>query len=355
MAGSFGGVVKLTGESEYMTALRNMTSNLKALGSEMKLVSADFTNNGQKVKDLKNQNDILSKKLQEEQNVVKTCSAAIKDFTKQQSDNKSEIDKLKTALETEKQALDKVKNSTSSSSSEITKHENTIRQLENELNKAQTAYDANNRKINEYTIKMNNAQTECSNLNKKIQDNDTILNKAGNSTKNLEKSVKDFADEEEKAGKSTLSLGDLIKGNLISEGIMAGIRGLGSAMKAVGSALIEVGKSAIQSYADYEQLVGGVDTLFGDSSKTIQDYANNAYKSAGLSANQYMETVTSFSASLLQSLGGDTAKSAEYADRAITDMSDNANKMGTDMSMIQNAYQGFAKQNYTMLDNLKLG
>lgn len=124
---------------------------------------------------------------------------------------------------------------------------------------------------------------------------------------------------------------------------------------AVGTATVAITKKAVDAYADYEQLVGGVETLFKDSSGALLKYANNAYKTAGLSANQYMETATSFSASLLQSLGGDTEKAAQYADRAITDMSDNANKMGTSMEMIQNAYQGFAKQNYTMLDNLKLG
>lgn len=113
--------------------------------------------------------------------------------------------------------------------------------------------------------------------------------------------------------------------------------------------------AAVNNYAEYEQLVGGVDTLFKDSSQKVQEYAANAYKTAGMSANEYMSTVTSFSASLLQSLGGDTDKAAEYANQALTDMSDNANKMGTSMEMIQNAYQGFAKQNYTMLDNLKLG
>ena len=109
------------------------------------------------------------------------------------------------------------------------------------------------------------------------------------------------------------------------------------------------------NFADYEQLVGGVDTLFKESSAIVQANAENAFKTAGLSANQYMEQVTSFSASLLQGLGGDTEKAAAYADMAIQDMSDNANKMGTSMESIQNAYQGFAKQNYTMLDNLKLG
>ena len=113
--------------------------------------------------------------------------------------------------------------------------------------------------------------------------------------------------------------------------------------------------AAVNNYAEYEQLVGGVETLFKESANRIKTYADEAYRTAGLSANEYMSTVTSFSASLLQSLSGDTQAAAEYANQALTDMADNANKMGTSMEMIQNAYQGFAKQNYTMLDNLKLG
>lgn len=127
------------------------------------------------------------------------------------------------------------------------------------------------------------------------------------------------------------------------------------ATTAVATGIAGITAKAVSEYADYEQLVGGVETLFKDSSDKVVLYANNAYKTAGLSANDYMDTVTSFSASLLQGLGGDTEKAAETANLAITDMSDNANKMGTDMASIQNAYQGFAKQNYTMLDNLKLG
>lgn len=113
--------------------------------------------------------------------------------------------------------------------------------------------------------------------------------------------------------------------------------------------------ASLKSVASLEQNVGGVETLFKKSADTVIENANRAYKTAGMSANEYMSTVTGFSASLLQSLGNDTKKAAAYADRAIVDMSDNANKMGTDMELIQNAYQGFAKQNYTMLDNLKLG
>ena len=141
---------------------------------------------------------------------------------------------------------------------------------------------------------------------------------------------------------------------------------MGSAISAVGkfsaaavaagaTAVAALTKSAVESYADYEQLVGGVETLFKDSAGIVQEYAANAFQTAGLSANDYMETVTSFSASLLQSVGGDTEEAARIADQAITDMADNANKMGSSIESIQNAYQGFAKQNYTMLDNLKLG
>ncbi|CUN36862.1 phage tail protein [Clostridium disporicum] len=114
-------------------------------------------------------------------------------------------------------------------------------------------------------------------------------------------------------------------------------------------------KASVEQYAEYEQLVGGVETLFKNSSDKVMEYANNAYKSAGMSANEYMNTITGFAASLLQGLGGDTEKAAQIGNMAVEDMSDNANKMGTSMEMIQNAYQGFAKQNYTMLDNLKLG
>lgn len=128
-----------------------------------------------------------------------------------------------------------------------------------------------------------------------------------------------------------------------------------AALTAAATGMAALTKASIDQYAEYEQLVGGVDTLFKTASDKVQEYAANAYKTAGMSANEYMDTVTSFSASLLQSLGGDTEKAAQKADQAITDMADNANKMGTGMEMIQNAYQGFAKQNYTMLDNLKLG
>lgn len=154
----------------------------------------------------------------------------------------------------------------------------------------------------------------------------------------------------DEVGQKTSGLGEKLKSGLATAGKVA-VAGVAAGATAIGA----LGTKAVEAYADYEQLVGGVETLFKDSQDQVMDYANNAYKTAGLSANEYMETVTSFSASLLQSLDGDTSAAADKANLAITDMSDNANKMGTDMTSIQNAYQGFAKANYTMLDNLKLG
>lgn len=146
---------------------------------------------------------------------------------------------------------------------------------------------------------------------------------------------------------------------LDSKGFKSGLSKIGSIAKtsfgafstAVAGATTAVAglvTASVKGYAEYEQLVGGVDTLFKESSQKLQEYANEAYKTAGLSANEYMSTVTGFSASLLQSLSGDTEKAADYANQALIDMSDNANKMGTSMESIQWAYQGFAKQNYTI-------
>ena len=132
------------------------------------------------------------------------------------------------------------------------------------------------------------------------------------------------------------------------------VKGITVAIGTVTTAIAGIGTAAVKSYADLEQNIGGVETLFKDSADKVIKNAENAYKTAGMSANEYMSTVTGFSASLLQSLSGDTEKAADVADMALTDMADNANKMGTAMESIQWAYQGFAKQNYTMLDNLKL-
>ena len=282
---SFGGTVKLTGESEYQKALRGITDNLKVLNSEMKTITSQYDRNDKSTGNLSQQNTVLNKKIEEQKQKVEILKNALRDAEQETG-----------------------KNSTTSK---------------------------------KWQVELNNAQAELNKLEKAVSDN--------------EKAMDDFGEETEESGRSVASLGDLIKANLISDAIKVGIKGLATAIKSVGSAFVNLGKQAVASYGEYEQLVGGVDTLFKDSSAKVQEYASNAFATAGLSANQYMETVTSFSASLLQSLEGDTAKSAEIAHMAIVDMSDNANKMGTSMESIQNAYQAFAKGNWTLLDNLKLG
>lgn len=170
---------------------------------------------------------------------------------------------------------------------------------------------------------------------------------------NLADALKAFDEIQQEGRKTESKLSKFFGG--VGKGALAVGKAVGTGMLAAGTAVAGLVTNATSAYAEYEQLVGGVDTLFKESSAKVQAYAEKAYQTAGMSANEYMNTVTSFSASLLQSLGGDTEKAADKADVAIRDMSDNANKMGTSMEMIQNAYQGFAKQNYTMLDNLKLG
>ena len=163
--------------------------------------------------------------------------------------------------------------------------------------------------------------------------------------------------EKAKGGASSLMdvFSGTLLGNVVSDGLRTVANGITEIGKTAANMAVSIGKASLDSYADYEQLVGGVETLYKDSAGIIENYAKDAYKNVGLSANDYMETSTSFAAALVSSLGGDTNKAAEMANTAISDMSDNANKMGTNISSIQDAYNGFAKQNYTMLDNLKLG
>ena len=177
-----------------------------------------------------------------------------------------------------------------------------------------------------------------------------ILGRIAVSNEDANEKIEETSDKAEKTSKKMSSVFGNIGKFMLKAAKVAVV-----ATTAVATGIAGITAKAVSEYADYEQLVGGVETLFKDSSDKVVEYANNAYKTAGLSANEYMDTVTSFSASLLQGLEGDTAQAAEIANTAIVDMADNANKMGTDMASIQNAYQGFAKQNYTMLDNLKLG
>lgn len=311
MADNFGLKIGVEGEKEFKKALADINQSFKVLGSEMKLVSSQFDKNDKSVQALSARNNVLNKEIEAQ---------------------RQKIDTLRSALQN-----------------------------------ASDSFGETDRRTQSWQIQLNNAEAALNDMERELSDNNAALEEANSNYGRAEDALEDMDRDMDDVTDSADDMGDEIdEAGDAAEKSESKFKGLGTVLKTVGAAMgavvvaagaaaVKLGKEVIAAYADYEQLVGGVDTLFKDSSQKLQQYAANAYKTAGMSANDYMETVTSFSASLISSLGGDTEKAVEYADMAITDMSDNANKMGTDMASIQNAYQGFAKQNYTMLDNLKLG
>ncbi|MDR0957924.1 MAG: phage tail protein [Clostridiales bacterium] len=297
MANDFGVQIGVDGEREFKKALADINQQFKVLGSEMRVVVSEFDKQDKSVEAVTARNDVLNKSIDTQRDKIRT--------------------------------------------------------LESALNNATKSFGENDKRTQNWTIRLNNAKAELNGMERELSNN--------------EKSLDDMGKEEDDAAKSADNLGDKLtesanaaeksesKFNQLG-GVLKGIgTAMGTVALAAGAAAGKLGQEVIAAYADYEQLVGGVDTLFEDSSQAVQNYASNAFKTAGMSANEYMETVTGFSASLIASLGGDTEAAAGTADQIITDMSDNANKMGTSLAAIQTTYQGFAKQNYTMLDNLKLG
>ena len=335
MAG-LGGAIKLKGESEYQRALKQIKQNLREVSSEMKAVSSSFDKNDNSTSALNAKSQVLNKTLDAQKQKLKTLQSQYADFSAKMTQQTANHEKLVNTYNNEKKKLEELGRTLGTSSKEYQDQKSKVEQLAQAVSKSAKNQDANAKSMSEMRVQMNNAQAD--------------INKTT-------KSLDELGKEAEESGKQAKSSGDgftVMKGvlsNLATDAIHVALDGL----KQLGGAFINVGKQAYESYSQYEQLVGGVDTLFGNASAKVQEYAANAYKTAGISANQYMEQVTGFSATLLQGLNGDTAKAADVANVAITDMADNANKMGTSMTDIQNAYQGFAKDNYTMLDNLKLG
>ncbi len=373
MAG-FGGSIKLTGESEYKKALSNIRTSLREVSSEMKLASAEFQSSNRDTSALANKSVDLAKKIDQQKTAINSLKDSYSKMAEQYEDQKKKTQDLQSAYDSEKAKLDQIKNTLGTSSAEYQNQAKVVDQLEKELNESAQAEDKMANSLTTMRTQINNAEASVvkaenslDSMNAELADVDNEADKAG-------ESLEDAGDEAEKAGGKFEKLGTVAAGAM---------KVLGAALAAAAAGAVAVGKAAIENYADYEQLTGGVETLFGTGGKTLEEYAKSvglsvdeasgkykdlekaqadvmknasqAYKTAGMSANEYMETVTSFSASLISSLDGDTVAAAKAADQAITDMSDNANKMGTDIESIQNAYQGFAKQNYTMLDNLKLG
>lgn len=333
---SFGGSIKLTGADEYKSALKQITQSLRETGSELTAVASRYDKNDSSLSTLKAKTTELNGVLAKQRDAYNNLKSAYDTFSSKVSEQATQHQKLVQEYDKEKQKLEEIRKASGESSQAYQDQQAKVSDLASAVAKSSKNMEENEIALSKMKTQLNQAEAT---VNKTTKEIDELGNETEESGKKAEKSGEGYT-----VFKNILA-------NLGTQAINSCINGL----KSLGSAFVSVGKQALQSYADYEQLVGGVETLFKDSAGIVEGYANEAYKTAGLSANEYMETVTSFSASLLQSLGGDTKKSAEYSNQAIIDMSDNANKMGTSMEMIQNAYQGFAKQNYTMLDNLKLG
>lgn len=333
---SFGGSIKLTGESEYRQALKQITTDLKATSNALRSQAADFANSNKSLSGAADNEKDLTRAINENKTAITNAQRSYSQYTVALQAQQARHNALNREYKNAVLELDRIAKSSGTTSDEYKKQAQEVDRLAGELVESTDEMDKSKRAMSDLKREINNATKTMNDAEKGVED-------LGNETE-------DAGEKAEKA-KEGFTVFKGVVANLASEAITRAMDGL----KKLGGALVDVGKQAIDSYAQYEQLTGGVETLFKESAPVVREYAENAYKTAGLSANEYMETVTSFSASLLQGLNGDTAKAAGIADLAIRDMSDNANKMGTSMEMIQNAYQGFAKDNFTMLDNLKLG
>ncbi|WP_455225763.1 hypothetical protein [Gemmiger sp.] len=355
MAENIGPKIGIEGEAAFKQSLKNIVQQTKALDAEFKMVTSTFSKNSDAQAKLRAQAEVLGRQL---------------------ANQKSRVDLLRTAYDSSEKKLKELKTAL---------EEATKKSGENstEAQAANAAYQRQIGVVAKAKTEWMNAATAANKMADQLADTEDALSKAGQETQSTEEETKKLGAAMEDTGKKSSVFGDVLKANLLGDAIKAAIGKTVDMIKELGSAFVSLAKSSLGGYSNYEQLVGGVKTLFGTEAGSVEEYAQSvdqsvaevtdkynsllrgqetvlknardSWKTTGLSANAYMETVTSFAASLVSSLGGDTEKAAQYADMALVDMSDNANKMGTNMTSIQDAYQGFAKQNYTMLDNLKLG
>lgn len=315
MAYDIGARLGVDGEKAFRSSINAINANIKSMGSELKAVTAQFAKNADSEEALTAKNQVLAKSIAATKEKISVLD--------------KQLERQAEKLRDLGQALDDVVKSHGAESKEALA--------------AQNAYNNQAKAVAKLQDQLNGAKAELAGMENAVKDNKDAIDGLG-------REVEDAGDAMDEAGRNAHNFGEKLK-----SGLATAAKVTTAAAAAISAATAALVKSSIDDFSNYEQLVGGVETLFKSSAGQVQAYAQSAFKTAGLSANEYMDTVTSFSASLLQGLSGDTAEAAKLADLAITDMADNANKMGTEMESIQYAYQGFAKQNYTMLDNLKLG
>ena len=326
----FGGAIKLTGESEYKKALASINQTLRETASEMRMVSSAYDKGDKSESAVTAQTEVLNKQLDQQTQKLNVLKSQYDTMSAKYAEQAQKHSALVDEYDTERAKLEEIGKTMGQSSQEYQEQKEVVDKLAKEVEKSTRVQDENEKSMSKMRTQINDAQTAC--------------NKTARSMDELSTGAESAGQGAEKAGQGFT----IMKGILAELGADA-IRAVISGLKQLGEAFVDVGKQAISGYASFEQLEGGVKKIFGDDmANEVMKNAQSAFSSAGMSANEYMETITGFSSSLIQSLNGDTAKATEVADRAIRDMSDNANTFGTDMTSIQNAYQGFAKQNYTI-------
>lgn len=264
---------------------------------------------------------------------------------------------LSASFDEESDAVEKNEQTTKLLGKQIANQKEAIARLTEMHQKYVAAYGEGDIKTLKFSESLAKAEKKLYDLEGELKKSNQELEDFTEGSEGAESGVQDLGEEEEKTTKNTNIFGEALKAALSKEVIMGALNAIKDGLVEISKAAVSFGKEVVMAYADYEQLEGGVKKLFGekDAAEVIKN-AQSAVKATGMSANEYMETVTSFSASLISSMGNDTKEAAKLADRAIRDMSDNANTFGTDISSIQSAYQGFAKGQYSMLDNLnKMG
>lgn len=357
---------------KFKLDIKEFKANIQDAKRQISLANAEFKKNTSGAKDWASSITGVEGKIRQLKTTLNSQTTILSQLkkeydavAKEMGEDSAEAQKLKVQITNQEAAINKTASQLSQYNGKLCELKAEEKESSSALSRLNSTIDSQKSKLESLKKEYQNAvltygknskeakslAREISNLSGELAKNENKLSETEKSADKLDKSLDDTEKSAKNAANGGFTVLNGALANLAASGIQSAIGGL----KKLGSEIISLGKQAINNYAAYEQLIGGVETLFKSSAGFVENYANNAFKTAGLTANEYMETVTSFSAGLIASLGGDTEKAAQIGDMAITDMSDNANKMGTDMQLIQNAYQGFAKQNYTMLDNLKLG
>jgi len=286
-------------------------------------------------------NSLDNIKNRNEGSVYEQTTKAIEKYDNAIADSKTRLAEINSALQGAKQGLTNFSGAVELNQQRTNALGEIYEQLSQKCNTLRSQAEAMRQALSDGSI----SQEEYEDFNRTLIETEQEMRKVS-----LE--VGEYSENVDSASSGTVSFGDILKANIASEAVISAVKRLASA---IGEVVKAVTTDAVEAFADYEQSVGGIETLFGESADKVIANAQNAYQTAQVSANSYMEMVTSFSATLLQGLGDDTEKAAEISDLALTDMADNANKMGTNLESIRYAYQGFARDSYVMLDNLKLG